>query len=447
MVVALTIFSAAVLASHERWGRAQFDSELASLGAATSRVMQEELGESGRLNKAATEVRSAVDVPDRTTAILDAHGGELAADWHGFQYDVGKVEPGAAAPIRYVTIDQQGQRWRVRMQRESSTAGDYVILVAGTLTQLERQHALLGRVLLMATPVVVLLTAAISWWVASAALRPVTAMAAQAEAITVRSADWRLVGSKSHDELGQLASAFNRLLVRLSAAAEAQQRFMADASHELRTPLSVIQTTTEVTLERPDRDAWEYREALTIINEQSARLKRMVEDMLVLARADASGFRLSRRSLYLDDTVAACARALSMVAAARNITIHAELEPEVSIHGDDGLVRQLATNLLANAIQYTPAGGSVTVAVAGDSDARIARLIVSDTGPGIPPSDRERVFERFVRLDPARSTASGAGLGLSIARWIAEQHDGVLTVDESESGGCRFVVQLPLTDP
>jgi signal transduction histidine kinase len=106
------------------------------------------------------------------------------------------------------------------------------------------------------------------------------------------------------------------------------------------------------------------------------------------------------------------------------------------------LLRRLVTNLLANAVQHTPAGGSVTVAVAGDST--FATVTVSDTGPGIPPGDRERVFERFVRLDPARSATSGAGLGLPIARWIAEQHEGTLTVKQNAVGGCLFVVRLPM---
>ena len=178
--------------------------------------------------------------------------------------------------------------------------------------------------LLFATPLAVLLTATVCWWVASAALRPVTTMAAQAEAITARSADWRLDGVSKTDELGQLASAFNRLLVRLASASELQRQFMADASHELRTPVSVIQTTTEVTLDRENREKSEYREALTIINEQSTRLQRVVEDMLVLTRADAGGLRLNRRPLYLDEAVKQCVQAISMVAATREIAVRTE---------------------------------------------------------------------------------------------------------------------------
>jgi two-component system OmpR family sensor kinase len=442
MVVALTAFSAGVLWLHARWGRAQFDSELASLGAATSRVMQEELSESGNLEKAVLETRTSMDVPGRATAILDHRGKPMAAHWNGFWYDAATLTADVLPQMRFTTQSESGTVWRVLMRRESSPAGDYVILIAGTLDQLGRQQYLLSRVLLVATPLIVLLTAGVSWWVASSALRPVTIMAAQAEAMTGRSADWRLNAPTVTDELGQLARAFNRLLTRLGTASQMQRQFMADASHELRTPVSVIQTAAEVTLERPVREDWEYREALTIVNEQSTRLSRMVEDMLVLARADAGGYRLTKRPLYVDEIVAECVRAVSVVAATRDVQLETILQPDVSVNGDDGLLRQLVTNLLDNAVQYTPPGGSVTVAV--KSDGVSTTITVSDTGPGIPPADRERVFERFVRLDPARSAASGAGLGLPIARWIAEQHEGTLTLEQDAAGGCLFVVRLPL---
>jgi two-component system, OmpR family, sensor kinase len=443
MAVALTIFSGGVLALHARWGQSQFDSELTSLAVETSRVLQEELAESGKLQKAAAEVQTSVNVPDRAIAVLDGSGAPVAADWHGFEYDVQATASGVSS-TSLVTVSQHGRAWRVLTQHGSSSAGDYTILVGGRLDKLDRQQGLLERVLLVATPLAVLLTGAVCWWVASAALRPVTTMAAQAEAITARSADWRLDGVSKTDELGQLASAFNRLLVRLASASELQRQFMADASHELRTPVSVIQTTTEVTLDRENREQPEYREALTIINEQSTRLQRVVEDMLVLTRADAGGLRLNRRPLYLDEAVKQCVQAISMVAATREIAVRTKLQPEISINGDDHLLRQLTTNLLSNALQYTPRGGSVVVSVASDATGAFATVTVSDAGPGIPAADRERVFERFVRLDSARSTTSGAGLGLPIARWIAEAHAGTLTVEENAGGGCRFVLRLPL---
>jgi heavy metal sensor kinase len=437
----LAVFSAGVLGLHARWGRAQFDSELASLGAALAQVMQEELAESGNLHKAGIETWESIDVPGRATAILDARGTPISARWSGFPPAAKTAMPAGGPQPGLATLTSSGTDWRTLVRRESSAQGDYIVFVAGPLDELQRQHSLVVRVLFVATPIIVLLAAAVSWGVASAALRPVTMMAAQAEEITVGSADWRLDAPNMTDELGQLARAFNRLLNRLATASQMQRQFMADASHELRTPVSVIQTATEVTLERKTREESEYRDALTIVNEQSARLSRMVEDMFLLAKADAGGSRLTKRQVYLDEIVEECVRAVSVVATALDVQLVTHLQPDVSIDADAGLVRQLVTNLLDNAVQYTPRGGTVTVTISSADAA--ATIAVSDTGPGISPADRERVFERFVRLDPARSATSGAGLGLPIARWIAEQHGGTLTVEQNGAGGCVFVVQLP----
>jgi two-component system, OmpR family, sensor kinase len=443
MVVALAVFSVGIFWLHAQWGRAQFDSELGSLAAALSRVMQEEVSESGNLQKALLETRTSMDVPGRATAVLDLQGRPLSAEWHGFVYDDTKLPvSGLAHHPSVTTLIEGSEPWRVLTQREPSAVGDYVILVAGPLEQLRRQQRLLIRVLSVATPLIILLTAGGFWWVGSSALRPMTTMAAQAEALTVQSAIWRLDAFGAADELGQLARAFNRLLDRLRAASQLQRQFMADASHELRTPVSVIQTATEVTLEQPARADWEYREALTIVNEQSTRLGRMVEDMMVLARADAGGQQPIFRLVYVDEIVAECVRGISVVAATRQIHLVATLEPDVSMSADDGMLRQLVTNLLDNAVRYTPPGGAVTVIV--NTAEGFANITVSDTGPGIPAADRERVFERFVRLDPARSGTSGAGLGLPIARWIAEQHAGTLTAESGAARGSVFVARLPL---
>jgi signal transduction histidine kinase len=439
MVATLTGFSASVLWLHARWGRAQFDAELASLGAETSRVIQEELSENGNLRKAVAEARESIDVPDRAMAILDLSGQPLGAHWHGFQYETPVLAPAAES---VTTVRTNGTAWRVLTRRESSRVGDYVILIAGPLDKLARQQSLLTRVLGIVTPLLILITGGMSWWVASSALAPMTTMATQADTLTSRSTEWRLPGATTTDELGSLARAFNRLLDRLSAVLRLQRQFMADASHELRTPVSVIQTAAEVTLQRETRESWEYRDALAIISEQSTRLTRMVEDMLVLARADAGAYPLTPRLLYADEIVAECVRAVSVIAATRAVALFTDLQPDVSLIGDDGLLRRLTMNLLDNAVQHTPPGGTVTVALT--CDAMSATIAFSDTGPGIAVADRERVFERFVRLDPARSEKSGAGLGLPIARWIAEEHGGTLTVEQNDGMGCRFVAQLPL---
>ncbi len=441
MTVALTAFSVGVMWWHMRAVRAQFDVELTGIGAEMASVMREELGESGNLRRAVAETRSSMDVPGRATAILDAEGESIAAEWRGFDYGGPTRQASIALTPGAVSLRDAGGQWRILLRHESSPAGDYTILVGGTTDQIERQQYLLARILLVATPLLVLVAAGVCWWVASSALRPVTVMAAQAEAITASSTDRRLAPPTTSDELAQFARAFNRLLDRLGTALQLQRQFMADASHELRTPVSAIQTAAEVTLQRQGRDEAEYREALTIVSEQSTRLGRMVADMFVLARADAGGGRLTVRPLYLDEVVAECVRAAALLATANGIHLVTSIQPEIPLSADDGLLHQLVANLIDNAVRYTREGGTVTVSVTADRSEAI--VAVADTGPGIAPADRERVFDRFVRLDPARARASGAGLGLPIARWVAEQHGGTLTL-EPGGAGCVFVVRLPM---
>ena len=172
---------------------------------------------------------------------------------------------------------------------------------------------------------------------------------------------------------------------------------MADASHELRTPVSIIRSAAEVTLSRDQRSESEYRETITTARDQSLRLGRLVEDMLVLARADAGGYPIHPIDLDLDEIVDECRRAVKMLASERGVHVQSSAGPEVPIRGDADLLRRLLLNLLQNAIQHTSSGGSVIVTTEPAPD--IVRVRVSDGGPGIPEADRTRIFDRFVRLD------------------------------------------------
>jgi len=270
-------------------------------------------------------------------------------------------------------------------------------------------------------------------------LRPITLMARRASQIPLTGMD-DLGETGRADELGQLARAFNGLVARLRQALRTQRQFMADASHELRTPVSVIRTASDVALSRSDRNEAEYREALNVIDSEARRLSRLVADMLVLARADAGGYPLRPVDLYLDELVDECRRASDVLATERGVTIRAAIPPEVPFKGDEALLRQLVLNVLQNAVQHTPAGGVVSIELTQSADGVSIRI--SDTGGGIPARDRDRIFDRFVQLDPARRGA-GTGLGLPIARWIAEAHRGSLVLEDSGPDGSRFCVTLP----
>lgn len=254
------------------------------------------------------------------------------------------------------------------------------------------------------------------WFLARQGLAPVTAMARSARQIGAGSLDQQLPVVNPRDELGQLATTFNDLLARLNSAFEDQRRFMADASHELRNPLSVISTAAGVTLKKEHRAEEEYREALQMIAEQTRRLSRIVNDMFMLARADAGQYPLRRRTLYLNDLLEEVARTGAVLASDRRASVKLTNLPEAVFHGDEDLLRQMLLNLVDNAVKFTPSDGAVTLSLERRNDEYL--LSVADAGPGVPAEARHHIFERFYRADRARTRAedSSAGLGLAIAR-------------------------------
>jgi signal transduction histidine kinase len=290
----------------------------------------------------------------------------------------------------------------------------------------------------VAIPLMLLLAGGGGFWLASVGLRPITDMARQATEMAP-GATGDLGHANRRDELGQLARAFNGLLARLRTLLHTQRQFMADASHELRTPVSVIRTASDVALGREHRSEAEYREALDIAGTQARRLSRMVEQMLVLARADAGGYPLRPVDLYLDEVLGDCRRAAEVAAREHGVTIAADSIAETPFRGDEELLRQLVLNVLQNAVQHTPPGGRVTMSLepAGPG----VQIRIADGGPGIPSEDQARIFDRFVQLDAARRDV-GAGLGLPIARWIAEAHGGGVVLEQSGPSGSTFRITV-----
>jgi len=221
-------------------------------------------------------------------------------------------------------------------------------------------------------------------------------MAVVADGIDRRRFAARLPVPVPRDELRRLAVAFNALIDRLSDAVHAQRRFMADASHELRTPVTVARTAAQVTLSGATRTEPEYREALGIVSLQMERLAHVVDDMFLLARAEAHSRPLEATAIYLDELVGECTRAVRVLADARGVEVRTNGAREVTLVGDENLLRQLVTNLLENAVSHTPPGGNVSVELGADNG-NVA-VAVTDSGPGVPREDRDRIFERFVRL-------------------------------------------------
>jgi two-component system, OmpR family, sensor kinase len=335
-------------------------------------------------------------------------------------------------------VTLNGANYRMVGRRVAANGHAFVVLVLAAMAPLEADQRELFGTLSVGIAAALLVAIVGGLLIGKLALRPLSAMAGQAAALGERNLASRLVAPNARDELGQLASAFNGLLGRLSSVLSSQRQFMADASHQLRTPVSVLRTTADVTLRRAHRPEDDYREAITIVTEQAVRLTRLVDAMFVLSRAEAGGRTLRPEPVYLDEIVAECARGLSVIAGERDVRVETTGDTDVAFVGDDDCLRQLFMNLLDNAVAHTRAGGLVT-AHTNVTEQQI-NVRITDQGDGIAAADRERIFERFTRLDRHRP---GAGLGLPIARWMAEAHGGTLELDSSSREGSVFVVTLP----
>lgn len=438
LVVVVGLFGADVLLIQKRLGIRRVDNELDAVHLTLGNILREELRELDSPTLAAEEARNAINALGDVIAVLDAAGKPLATQLGPFSIDELLSH---AQGQSIATIDTRVGQWRVHVEPETFGATRLVLLVARPLTDIAREQHEVQEAMLVGIPLSLLLAGVGGLWVAAIGLRPIATMARRASSIPLTGME-DLGAPKRDDELGTLARAFNGLVARLRSALQTQRQFMADASHELRTPVSVIRTAAEVTLSRPHREEHEYREALTMAAVQAKRVGTLVEDMLVLARADAGGYPLRPVDLYLDDVIDECRRAVGLLAAERDITVTATGAADVPIRGDEELLQRLLLNLLQNAVQHTPAGGKVSVEVSPNGSRVYVR--VKDTGGGIPDEDRTRIFERFVQLDPSRR-AAGTGLGLTIAKWIAEAHQGSLSLEQSGPSGSTFCVVLPLS--
>ncbi len=262
-----------------------------------------------------------------------------------------------------------------------------------------------------------------------------------AQSIGIQNLSERLSVPATGDELARLSETWNAMLARLEGAVKRLSQFTADASHELRTPIALIRTTAELTLRR-ERSSETYREALREIVAESDRTAKLIEDLLLLARADAGLPPLPLERLELRPLVQDVCEQGQVLAQARQLEISADVPDEpVYVEANDPALRRLLLLLLDNAVKYTPSGGRITVSLGRDATG--ATVAVSDSGIGIPESALPHVFERFYRVDESRSRdAGGAGLGLSIAKWLAERHNATLEAESVVGQGSTFRVRF-----
>ena len=298
--------------------------------------------------------------------------------------------------------------------------------------------------LVMATvlPLALLFAGGGGWLLAQRALRPVDRMTEAARRISAEHLDERLDTTGSGDELDRLAATLNDMLGRLDAAFRQVRQFSADASHELQTPLTILKGELEVALRAP-RSPDEYQRVLASALEESERVARLVEGLLLLSRADAGVLRMDRQPLDLAELVLEVGESARGLAEAQGVTLEFKSLAPVTIDGDRAHLRRLLLNLVDNGIKYTLARGRVTLTL--QRDGKWAALHVADTGIGLAPEEQERVFQRFYRTPEAVAQGKeGSGLGLCIARSIAEAHGGRIHVESTPGRGSTFIVFLPL---
>jgi signal transduction histidine kinase len=317
-------------------------------------------------------------------------------------------------------------------------AGGTTVLVAGSLDDLGDSTAALAGTLLVAVPLTSAVLAGVVWWAVGRALRPVEDIRARVDSISASRLDRRLPEPDAPREIARLARTMNAMLGRLQSSSDRQRRFVADASHELRSPLARMRAELEVDAAHP-ASADPAATAASVLAE-TVGVQRLVDDLLLLARGDAGALAaLPRHPVDLDDVVQTLVGSLRPAGQRRIDT--GGVRP-VQVNGDRAQLERLVGNLLDNAVRHARDAVTITLGERADGE---AVLVVADDGPGIAPGDRERVFERFTRLDDARAAGSGgAGLGLAIARDIADRHGGSLRLEDDGSAGARFVLRLPV---
>jgi signal transduction histidine kinase len=323
---------------------------------------------------------------------------------------------------------------RVSGQRVSTPSGDYTVLAGGGSEAVEATARTVALLLACGAPIIIAVAAAATYWLVRRSLQSVDAIRSRVAEISTSDLTQRVPVPTSRDEIAGLAVTMNKMLSRIEAGHRAQQRFLGDASHELRSPLATIISGLEVAEAHPD--LLDADLAINTLLPEAHRMRTLIEDLLLLARADEQNLVLHKEDVALDD--------LAEVEAARvrremECTIYTDICP-ARLTGDPAALSRMIRNLVDNAVRHA----NSLIAIEVSSRSGTAKLSLSDDGPGIAPAERTRVFERFVRLDSDRSrSGGGAGLGLAIVAEVVAAHGGTVTIDDRPGGGTKMIVALP----
>jgi two-component system, OmpR family, sensor kinase len=382
---------------------------------------------------------SAAQVLDATGRVLLTYGDGISG--RDMAPRTARASALAGRPrLLTVRLGDDGQRFRAMVLPAQRLGERRLVVVAESLEAVERSVNRVLVLLLLAGPAALAATALGGWWLARKALLPVERMTSQAQEIGIDRLHERVAVPPARDEIGHLAETLNAMLDRLERGVQEKHRLIADASHELRTPLAVMRAELDVTLRGRELDA-DAREVLESAREEVGRMSRTVDNLLTLAEVDEGRLGLLPSRVALEDAIEGAVRPLRPLADAKHVRLEVEGEP-CEAHADPQRLHQALTNLIENAIKYADADGWVRVTAWCESDE--VGVTVSDDGPGIPTEARTHIFDRFYRVDGARSReGGGSGLGLAICHEIAGAHGGRMWLDSEEGSGSAFSLALP----
>jgi heavy metal sensor kinase len=343
-------------------------------------------------------------------------------------------------PATRVGYDKQGIPYLIRSGLMIDETGNkYYLAIGRAFDQNNKVVKDFTRNYFWLVPAVIVLSGVLGWFLAGRALNPVNSVAETAQRITHSNLDMQIPLRRTGDELDRLIEAFNHMMTRLNFSFEQIRQFSTDVSHELRTPLTVVRGQLEVALFTAQTTE-QYREAMVNALEDVDRLSNIVRALLMLSQAESGQLLVQRTQLDFAELLRDQVDQYQIPAEAQDVSLTAELPAACIIHGDKVQLERLVSNLLGNAIKYTPAGGRVVARLCGE--AGWANFTVEDTGVGISPDHLPHIFDRFYRV-PSADPEKGLGLGLSFVSWIVKAHGGVVTVESEVGKGTRFMVSLP----
>jgi heavy metal sensor kinase len=337
-----------------------------------------------------------------------------------------------------------------------------IVQVASSLEEVEEALNTLFIILVITVPLALMVASLGGQFLAHKALKPVDHITQTARMITSQNLNQRIIPPKVKDEISRLIETFNEMISRLDQSFRQIKQFSSDASHELKTPLTILKGEVEVML-RKERTPQEYQQTLKSNLEEINRMSQIVEDLLILSKADTGDIRLNKGDISLTEILNEVVAQMDMLAKSKRLHLStSNHHQDIHIFGDALRIRELFINLIENGIKYTEEGGSIHIALQKENELLVgnpldrmkrekeefAKIIVSDTGIGIAKEDQEKIFDRFFRVDKARSREQGgSGLGLSICKWIVEAHQGEIKVESELGKGSSFIIILPLFPP